>query len=201
MRKKISCVVCTVMLATQLMSTSSVLAAVPKMSKNTINLHIGQTHKLKVDGTKVVVKWTSDNKKIVSVNNTGTITAKSVGKVTVTAKVGAKKLTCKVTVSDPSLRELENYLKDKKLLSGNRRDMSDGAYMIGAKTGFRYSVGEKRVEIYEYDINSTEYKELKKTGVSNILGYEINVNGVNGKFVLYCDVDNSQEVIKAFKQF
>lgn len=201
MKKKISYAVCAVMLVTQLMLPSSISAAVPKISKNAINLHIGQTYKLKVNGTKVAVKWTSNNKKIAAVNSSGTVTAKSVGKVTVTAKVGVKKLTCKVTVNDPSLGNLEKYLKDKKVLSGEKLDMSDGAYMIGAKNGFKYSVGEKRVEIYEYDINSTEYKEIKKTGVINIWGYEINVNAINGKFVLYCDVDNSQEVIKAFKQF
>lgn len=200
-RKKISYAVCAIMLAAQLMLPTNASAAVPKISKNTMNLHIGQTYKLKVTGTKVTVKWSSCNKKIATVNSSGAVTAKAIGKTTITAKVGTKKLTCKVSVNDPSLGNLERYLKTKKVLSGEKLDMSDGAYMIGAKNGFKYSVGEKRVEIYEYDINSTEYKEIKETGVINIWGYEINVNAINGKFVLYCDVDNSQEVIKAFKQF
>lgn len=47
-------------------------------------------------------KWTSSNKKVVAVKSTGKykakVTAKSAGTATVTAKIGKKKLKCKVTV-------------------------------------------------------------------------------------------------------
>lgn len=59
---------------------------------------------LQVAGTKKKVKWSTSNKKIVSIEKSGknnkiTIWGKKKGKATITAKVGKKKLKCKVTVT------------------------------------------------------------------------------------------------------
>lgn len=61
----------------------------------------GRTLKLKVKGTKKKVKWSSSKKKVASVNAKGKVTAKSKGKAVITAKVGAKKYRCKITVVLP----------------------------------------------------------------------------------------------------
>lgn len=61
----------------------------------------GQTLKLKVKGTKKKVKWSSSKKKVASVNEKGKVTAKRKGKAVITAKVGAKKYRCKITVVLP----------------------------------------------------------------------------------------------------
>lgn len=47
---------------------------------------------------KGTVKWTSSNKKVATVSSKGVVTAKKKGTATVTAKVGNKKVTFKVTV-------------------------------------------------------------------------------------------------------
>ena len=60
-----------------------------------------QTLKLKVKGTKKKVKWSSSKKKVASVNEKGKVTAKRKGKAVITAKVGAKKYRCKITVVLP----------------------------------------------------------------------------------------------------
>lgn len=75
-------------------------------SKTTLNykkktLTKGQTLKLKVKGTKKKVKWSSSKKKVASVNEKGKVTAKRKGKAVITAKVGAKKYRCKITVVLP----------------------------------------------------------------------------------------------------
>lgn len=72
-------------------------------SKTTLNykkktLTKGQTLKLKVKGRKKKVKWSSSKKKVASVNEKGKVTAKRKGKAVITAKVGAKKYRCKITV-------------------------------------------------------------------------------------------------------
>ena len=72
-------------------------AATIRLSKKSVTLIAGHSTKIKVKGTKKKVKWSSSNKKVATVKN-GKITAKKQGKATITAKVGKKKLKCKVTV-------------------------------------------------------------------------------------------------------
>lgn len=70
----------------------------PKLNKTKLTLKVGKSTKLKVKNTKKKVKWSSSKKKVATVKN-GKVTAKKVGKTTITAKVGKKKLKCKVTVT------------------------------------------------------------------------------------------------------
>ena len=72
-------------------------AASIRLSKKSLTLVAGSSKKIKVKGTKKKVKWSSSNKKVATVKK-GIITAKKPGKATITAKVGKKKLKCKVTV-------------------------------------------------------------------------------------------------------
>ena len=81
--------------------TATVQAAA-KLSKRSVTLKKGQSRKLKITGVKKNIKWSSDQKAIVSVNKKGKITAKKVGTATITAKFGKKRLTCKVIVKNPS---------------------------------------------------------------------------------------------------
>ena len=71
-----------------------------KLNKTKATLYIGQSVQLKVKNTKKTVTWTSSDKKIATVDKTGNVKAKKAGTVTITAKAGTKKLTCKVTVKN-----------------------------------------------------------------------------------------------------
>ena len=74
-------------------------AAKIKLNKKKINIKKGSSKKLKVqnaNGKKV--KWKSKNPKIASVNKKGRVKAKKYGTTTIIAKVGSKKLKCKVRV-------------------------------------------------------------------------------------------------------
>lgn len=73
-------------------------AATIKLNTTKKTLRIGKTYQLKVKNTTKTVKWKSSNSKIASVSSEGLVTAKKAGTTTITAKVGKKKLTCKVTV-------------------------------------------------------------------------------------------------------
>lgn len=73
------------------------------ISKSKLTLKVGQTKKLSVKNLKKnqkkKLKWSSSKKKVASVNKNGKVTAKKKGTAKITAKVGKKKYTCKVTVT------------------------------------------------------------------------------------------------------
>ena len=70
----------------------------PKLNKKSVKLTEGKTVKLKVKNNKKKVKWSSSKKKVATVSKKGVVKAKKKGTAKIYAKVGKKKLTCKVTV-------------------------------------------------------------------------------------------------------
>ena len=80
--------------------TINTSAASVSLNKTSVTLEVGKNIQLKVKGTKKTVKWSTTNKKIARVSSSGKVTAKSVGKTTVRAKIVKlkKTLKCKVNV-------------------------------------------------------------------------------------------------------
>lgn len=112
--------------------------------------------------------------------------------------------TQKVGLDDLSsaLSDLEKYLLNQGVLSGNRTDVF--AQMIGAKSGIKYK--DSGVEIYEYSPDAKEYKELVKGNPVTIEGFEgveITAKAINGNFVLIETQDKtaSQDLINAFESY
>ena len=89
-----------------------------KISKTKATLYVKNTLKLKVKGAKKKVTWSSSNKKVVKVSSKGIVTAVKKGTAKIIAKTGKQKLTCKVTVMNPTIsdREAEINLPETKLL-------------------------------------------------------------------------------------
>lgn len=77
-----------------------------KINKTKAAISKGDTLQLRVTGTKKKAKWSSDKKSIATVSSKGKVTGKKTGKATITAKVGGKKYTCKVTVTKPDYKKL-----------------------------------------------------------------------------------------------
>lgn len=75
--------------------------AAAALSKTKATIYNGKTLQLKVTGTTKTVSWSSSNNKVAKVNRKGLVTALKVGTATITARVGSKKLNCKVTVKSP----------------------------------------------------------------------------------------------------
>lgn len=85
--------------------TTETQAATPKISRTKATLTKGKQLKLKVTGTKKKPKWSSDKKKVATVTNKGVVKARGKGTAKITAKVGKKKLVCRVMVEAPKLNK------------------------------------------------------------------------------------------------
>lgn len=77
--------------------------AKPKLSKTSVSVYKGKTYTLKLKNAQSgkKVKWSTSNKKVVSVKQSGNkavVKGVKAGKATVTAKYGSKKYKCTVTV-------------------------------------------------------------------------------------------------------
>lgn len=73
---------------------------IPKLNCTEKVMYLNGQAALKVSGTSKKIKWLTSNKSVAAVTAKGVVTAKKQGKATITAKVGTKKLTCKVTVKN-----------------------------------------------------------------------------------------------------
>ena len=95
-----------------LLSTKNVQAATPKLSKKSISMYMKESKKLSVKNNKKKkkVKWSSSDKSVVTVSKNGKINAKKIGKAVITAKVGKKKLKCKVSVRHSLKAEKKSVL-------------------------------------------------------------------------------------------
>ena len=71
-----------------------------KLSAKKATIYYKGTKTLKLLNNKKKIKWSSSNKKVATVSSKGKVTAKGLGTAKITAKVGSKKYTCKVTVKD-----------------------------------------------------------------------------------------------------
>lgn len=78
---------------------TTVEAASASLSQQSATLRAGEVIKLKVKNKgKKSIKWSTNNKKVATVKN-GLVTANGKGTAVITAKVGSKKLKCRVTVT------------------------------------------------------------------------------------------------------
>lgn len=89
------------------------------LSKTKVTLEKGKSITLKLNGNKVT-KWSSDNKKIATVNSKGKIVAKGVGTTTIKAKAkNGKTYKCKVVVNKKESKkdlypDTSNYTEEEK---------------------------------------------------------------------------------------
>ena len=86
--------------STILPGTVCVTEAAPRINSSKLTMIKGQSRTLKITGLKKGQKitWKSSNSKIVTVNKTGKLFAKSAGNATVTAQVNGIRFVCKVKI-------------------------------------------------------------------------------------------------------
>ena len=123
----------TVPLATTI---TTVEAAKIKLSKTKATLIKGQSLKLEVKNTSKKAKWSTSDKKIVTVNSKGKITAKKAGTATITATISNKKYTCKITVEQPKLSQTNLTLGKGK---------SETLSLEGTKQKVKWSTSNKSI--------------------------------------------------------
>ena len=75
------------------------------LDKSSVSFYVGQSSTIKatVYGASKTVTWSTSNSKVVTVSKTGVITAKAVGKATITAKANGLTKTCTVNVKASTL--------------------------------------------------------------------------------------------------
>ncbi len=84
-----------------------VIVETPKISKRSLTLIKDETASLFMKETYQKVKWSSSDKSVATVSEYGSVKALKKGTAVITAKVGGKKYTCKLTVEDPVLSKTE----------------------------------------------------------------------------------------------
>lgn len=136
-----------------------------KLKNSKVTLTVGQSKTLKVLNTKKKVKWTTSNKKVATVSKKGKVKAKKKGTCKIYARVGKKKLTCKVTVK-PKKKVKKNTAANKNTTSNNvtwKSYGTDRGVVILVKNNYSYMVGVE-VDCLFYD---SKGKLLEKSSDSN----------------------------------
>ncbi len=98
--KKIVVVALVLMMAFAAAPIKAQAAAALNTTSKTMS--IGEKVTLRVYGATSKVKWSSSNKKVAAVTQSGQVTAKKAGTATIKAKVSKKTLKCKITVKKPA---------------------------------------------------------------------------------------------------
>lgn len=114
-----------------------------KLKNSKITITVGQSKTLKVVGTKKKVRWTSSNAKIAIVSKKGKIKAKKKGICKVYARVGKKKLVCKITVKAKPKAKTSKKTNTNKVKNNvtYRSYGTNHGVVILAKNNYSYTVG------------------------------------------------------------
>lgn len=118
--------------------------------------------------------------------------------VCVISMIGCGSKKSKTTI-DATLTDVATALTDAGVVTGEQTETF--AQMIGATDGFKYS--DSGVEVYEYDIDSDEYKQLKEKGAIEleILKISLTASSINGQYVLFCEeASNKDDIVSAFSK-
>ncbi len=118
-------------------TTATVSAATVTISSKASTLEVSATKALKISGTKSKVTWSSSKKSVATVSSAGTVSAKSIGKATITASVGGKKLTSIITV----VPQVKISYKTYSLEKGNTKKL----YISGTKSKIIWTSSNKAV--------------------------------------------------------
>lgn len=154
------------------------LIKVPK----TLSLTTGKKYTLKPvvtpSNSQEKVTYKSSNTKIATVSNTGVITAKKVGKVTITVQSGKQKATVTLTVKKaPALKAIKNVPTKKPITKGKTYTLKPQLYPSGAIAKITYTTSNKSIATVDSKGKITAKK--KGTAVITVKA---------GKFTAKCKV-------------
>lgn len=164
------------------MSTSyNVEAATISISTTTSTITVGQYQNLSISGTKSKAKWTSSNTKVAKVTSSGKVTGVKAGKATITAKIGSKSYTCKVTVVNA-----DAHASSITVTSADGGDLIPG--FSTAKISFVLDTTSTGVKVYIRDISDDTIKTLNvakvKAGITNSLEWDIASSVAPGGYIV-----------------
>lgn len=137
------------------LGTMQCVQAAVKLNSRNLKLVKGQKKTLKLTGTKKRAKWSSNNKSVAAVTSKGVVTARKKGTAVITAKIGKKKYTCKVVVSNKADTSATEFRRLCSYVSKNGQPDYSGSKIIRKR---RYDTNT--VSTYTTEI---EYDEMNKT--------------------------------------
>ena len=112
-----------------------------KMSSDALTLFIGREAQLSVSTTpsKYPVEWGSSNTSVVSVDQTGLVTAKSAGTASISAAADGKSVACQITVEDKEITSitLDSSSAKTEYFVGETFDAA------GLKASVKYNTGDE----------------------------------------------------------
>lgn len=155
-----------------------------KLNKKSASVKVGKTVKLKVKNTNKKVKWSvKSGKKYITLKNkqkkSVVVHAKKAGSAKVTAKVGKKKLTCKIKVTKASSSKTQSKKDTKKKdaeVPGKNVALPAGAtaFNLGTK---KLAIGMPKADVYTV-LGSLSSQEIRDTGKSpqgfDVIAYNTN---------------------------
>ena len=92
-------------------ATPAAIISAAGISQKKLVLTKGFSHKLYVQTSSSIITWSSDNKKIASVDADGKVTGKNIGSCTITAASTEGSYSCKVSVKKNIYQEVRITLK------------------------------------------------------------------------------------------
>lgn len=145
-------------------------AAKIKLNTTKASMSVGDTKQLKVTGTDKKVTWSSSKKSVATVSKKGKVTAKKAGTATITAKVGKKRLTCKVTVKALEKIHLEWADQTEVLDVGKTYQICpSGHYSCGHKfSKCRPQIHNKTDKWGVVEVSKDGIVKVKKKGTATI---------------------------------
>lgn len=193
-----------VVLASTCSGTSDVALAAkkPSLSKKSVTITVGKKKTIKVKNASKTVKWSSSKKKVVTVKGSGkkkaTATLKGIskGSAKVTAKVGSKKLTCKVTVK----KAINNAVTNIQSVSVDQLD--EKCVVLKMKKATPLNVSDLVIGVKDFKEGSYNYYPTIKTIASaDQITYRIYLN----RAVSYTDwvkvtINNNDSVEYQYKR-
>lgn len=137
-KKRILGLILAVVMMLVAMPIQATQAGVAKISQKKATIYVGETIDLWVNGTSKAVTWSTSSKKVAKVNQDGVVKGVKKGTAVITASVGSKELTCKVTVKAVGLSK-----KSVKLKVGDTYQLE----LNGVDAVFYHSNNEKIVNV------------------------------------------------------
>lgn len=154
--KRISAILMTVILCTLLIAPASASAAV--ISKEKATMEVDSTLKLKIQGSKESVLWSTSKKSVATVNKSGIVTAKKEGVAKITATIGEEEYVCTVTVVDSNLVKPTPTPTPAPVI-----EYPDGLYKVGT------DLPEGEYVLIKKSTAETGYMKLSKDNVQYVI--------------------------------